>query len=74
MGTSYMGRGPDSDSAGKAQELLYQYITDPSSRRRGSPILKNRTSANNFRGEKEKLVEGPRWWRDTRIDWPTDRQ
>jgi hypothetical protein len=24
--------------------------------------------------EKEKLVAGPRWWADTRTDWPTDRR
>jgi hypothetical protein len=24
--------------------------------------------------EKAKLVAGPRWWSDTRRDWPTDRR
>jgi hypothetical protein len=31
-------------------------------------------SEDNFLGEIEKLVAGSRWWPDTSIDWPTDRQ
>jgi hypothetical protein len=29
---------------------------------------------NNFSGEKKRMVTGPRWWPDTRTDWPAISQ
>jgi hypothetical protein len=55
MVTSPVGLGSKSDSAGKAQQQLYEYITDPSSLQRGCFILKKiQMSEDNFheRGRK----------------------
>jgi hypothetical protein len=35
---------------------------------------KTQMFVDNFRGEIAKFVAGPRWWPDTRTDWPTDRR
>jgi hypothetical protein len=49
-------------------------ITDPSSHRRGHPIISNKCLKRIFMEEKEKLTVGPRSWPYTRTDWQTDRQ
>jgi hypothetical protein len=41
MVTSYVELGLESDSIGKAQENMYEYITQSSSRQRGLPSRRN---------------------------------
>jgi hypothetical protein len=67
MDSSFVGHGPE--------RQRWQGPVALSSRQRGRLTRrKPQMSEDNFRGKKEKLVAGPRWWPDTRIDWPTDRR
>jgi hypothetical protein len=67
------GLRPEKDSAGDAQQQME--TTDPTSRQRGRPTSTNPQLCKRLVKEKgEKLVAGPRWAPDTKIDWPTDRR
>jgi hypothetical protein len=50
--------------------------TDPTSRQRGRPTSTNPKLSTTKKSKREwgKLVAGPRWVPDTKMDWPTDRR
>jgi hypothetical protein len=70
MVVSSAGLGPESDCSGKAQKQLNEYITDPSSRQRGRPTVRNPQLSI----QRKNLVVGFGWELDTGIDWPIDRR
>jgi hypothetical protein len=75
MASSSVELGPECDSAAKAQQHMYEQITDPSSPHRGRLILKKRKHRKIISVKEEgKLVAGSRLWPDTRTDWPTDHR
>jgi hypothetical protein len=57
MDSSSAGMEPESDRTGRAQQHLYESITDPSSRQTGHPTLKKQKWLKKIPlKEKEKLV------------------
>jgi hypothetical protein len=72
MAVSSAGLRPKSDCYGKVQKQLYSKLqTRPLVREAATKITNPQLSKENFK-EKEKLVAGPRWVPDTKIDWSTD--
>jgi hypothetical protein len=74
MVSSSVGLESESDSAGEAQQILYESIADPFSRQRGRPILKKCKCLMQISEERRKLFAVPSRWPDTRTDRPTDRR
>jgi hypothetical protein len=48
--------------------------TDPTSRQRGRPTQQIRNCLKIIKERRKKIVPGPRWVPDTKIDWPADRR
>jgi hypothetical protein len=70
---SPVGLRSEKGCAGDARQELKS--TDPTSRQRGHPTSTNpKMSKKYFTREGGKVVVGPGWVSDTKMDWPTDRR
>jgi hypothetical protein len=67
---SPVGLRSEKDCADDARQKLKS--TDPTSRQRGRSTSTNPKLSKGKNRELEKLVAGPRWFPDTKTDWPTD--